>query len=220
MEFLDDHVHQGRSVIGRLRPGTLDRHMLNPSIRFSPANIAALKKALRSQYPHIKSSHLNEAIAASFGFKSYAAMHPALYQLVAYAGLVAESDHLLLLLRLEELGYRNIAPEPLRRLVWNIEFPDDRYDSKTGHVVQRAGGRRRPMRGSSRIDRQAADRPLGGRDVVGGLGALLPSCRYLGTAAHFRAIRIGGGQGDAGEIADASMTGVQSKHCEANLFPR
>ncbi|OWV89801.1 hypothetical protein ATY78_18050 [Rhizobium sp. R635] len=115
--------------------------MLNPSIRFSPANIAALKKALRSQYPHIKSSHLDEAIAASFGFKSYAAMRPALHQLVAFARLVVESDHLLLLLRLEELGYRNIAREPLRRLVWNIEFPDDRYDGEIEQVIR---ARRRP----------------------------------------------------------------------------
>ncbi|MBB4195442.1 hypothetical protein GGE45_006166 [Rhizobium aethiopicum] len=115
--------------------------MLNPSVRFSPSNIATLKKALRGQYPNIKSSHLDEAIAASFGFKSYAAMRPVLYQLGAYARLVVVVDHLLLLLRLEELGYSGIAPESLRRLVWSVEFPDDRYDDDVEQMVRM---RRRP----------------------------------------------------------------------------
>ncbi|ULR46948.1 hypothetical protein [Rhizobium sp. K102] len=115
--------------------------MLNPSIRFSPSNVAALKKALRQQYSNIKSSHLDEAIAASFGFKSYAAMRPTLHQVSAYARLIVVTDHLLLLLRLEELGYRNIPPEAVRRLVWTIEFPDDRYDNDVGEIVR---ARRRP----------------------------------------------------------------------------
>lgn len=115
--------------------------MLNPSIRFSPSNVVALKQALRGQYPHIKSSHFDEAIAASFGFNSYAAMRPALHQLSAYARLIVVTDHLLLLLRLEELGYRSIAPESLRRLIWTINFPDDRYDDDVGQIVR---ARRRP----------------------------------------------------------------------------
>lgn len=115
--------------------------MLHPSMRFSPSNIAALKKALRRQYPHIKSSHLDEAIAASFGFNSYAAMRPTLNQVSAYARLVVVIDHLLMLLRLEGLGYRSIPREALHRLLWNIVFPDDRYDSAVGEVIQ---ARRRP----------------------------------------------------------------------------
>ncbi|ANM14400.1 hypothetical protein AMK06_PE00024 (plasmid) [Rhizobium sp. N541] len=110
--------------------------MLNPSIRFSPSNVVTLKQALRGQYPHIKSSHFDEAIAASFGFNSYAAMRPALYQLSTYARLIVVTDHLLLLLRLEELGYGNIAPEPSRRLIWNITFPDDRYDKDVGQIIR------------------------------------------------------------------------------------
>ncbi|ANL31051.1 hypothetical protein AMC90_PD00025 (plasmid) [Rhizobium phaseoli] len=115
--------------------------MLHPSMRFSPSNVAALKKALRRQYPHIKSSHLDEAIAASFGFNSYAAMRPTLHQLSAYARLVVVTDHLLMLLRLEELGYRNLPREVLHRLLWNIEFPDERYDSAVEEIIQ---ARRRP----------------------------------------------------------------------------
>lgn len=115
--------------------------MLNPSFRFSPSNIATLKRALRSQYPHVKSSHLDEAIAASFGFNTYAAMRPTLHQVGAHARLVVVTDPLLLLLRLEELGYRGIAREPLSRLVWGIKFPDDQYASDVAEIVQ---ARRRP----------------------------------------------------------------------------
>ncbi|MUZ65027.1 hypothetical protein [Agrobacterium vitis] len=115
--------------------------MLNASVRFSPSNIATLKKALRSGYPHIKSSHLDEAIAASFGFKSYAAMRPILHDVSSYAQLVVNTNHLLLLLRLEELGYRDIAAEHLRRLIWKIEFPQAWYDGKVGEAIQE---RRRP----------------------------------------------------------------------------
>lgn len=116
--------------------------MLHPSMRFSPSNVATLKKALRRQYPHIKSSHLDEAIAASFGFNSYAAMRPTLHQVSAYARLVVVTDHLLMLLRLEEFGYRNIPRETLHLLVWAIEFPDGRYDSAVGEIIQ---ARRRPV---------------------------------------------------------------------------
>ncbi|ABC93915.1 hypothetical protein RHE_PF00021 (plasmid) [Rhizobium etli CFN 42] len=115
--------------------------MLNPSVRFSPSNVATLKKALRGHYPYIKSSHLDEAIAASFGFKSYAAMRPVLYQLGASARLVVVVDRLLLVLRLEQLGYGGVAPESLRRLVWSVEFPDDQYDDDVGQMIRM---RRRP----------------------------------------------------------------------------
>ncbi|MGB8290113.1 hypothetical protein ELI13_37315 [Rhizobium ruizarguesonis] len=115
--------------------------MLNASVRFSPSNIAALKKALRSGYPHIRSSHLDEAIAASFGFNSYAAMRPVLLDVSTYARLVVNTNHLLLLLRLEELGYRDIAPEELRRLIWRIEFPQAWHDGEIEKAIQE---RRRP----------------------------------------------------------------------------
>ncbi|WP_245308119.1 hypothetical protein [Rhizobium etli] len=73
-----------------------------------------MKKALRRQYPHIKSSHLDEAIAASFGFNSYAAMRPTLNQVSAHARLVVVIDHLLMLFRLEGL---DIGASPGRRCI-------------------------------------------------------------------------------------------------------
>ena len=38
------------------------------------APLAALKKLLRDEFPHVKSSHLSEALAHSLGFRTYAAM--------------------------------------------------------------------------------------------------------------------------------------------------
>ncbi|MGR9268107.1 hypothetical protein ACU8OQ_12145 [Rhizobium leguminosarum] len=115
--------------------------MLNASVRFSPSNVATLKKALRGGYPHIGSSHLDEAIAASFGFNSHAAMRPVLHDVSTYARLVVNTNHLLLVLRLEELGYRDIAPEELRRLIWKIEFPQPWHDGAVEKAIQQ---RRRP----------------------------------------------------------------------------
>lgn len=120
--------------------------MLNPQLRFSSANIATLKKSLRDHYPQIKSSHLDEAIASSFGFKSYAAMRPALLQVGSHARLIVVTDHMLLLLRLEELGYRDIDAGHLRRLMWDINFPDREYDNQLDEAVSK---RRRPTAANS-----------------------------------------------------------------------
>jgi hypothetical protein len=42
------------------------------------APLAALKKSLRGEFPHVKSSHLSEALAHSLGFRTYAAMQAAM----------------------------------------------------------------------------------------------------------------------------------------------
>ncbi|MDW5314111.1 hypothetical protein [Rhizobium sp. PL01] len=110
--------------------------MLNFSVNFSPSNIATLKKALRSGYPHLRSAHLDEAIASSFGFNSYAAMRPVLHDVSMYARLVVHLNHLLLVLRLKELGYENIAPEELRSLIWKIEFPHTWHDGEVERAIQ------------------------------------------------------------------------------------
>ncbi|WP_457583835.1 hypothetical protein [Ensifer canadensis] len=120
--------------------------MLNPQVRFSSANIATLKKSLRDHYPQIKSSHFDEAIASSFGFKSYAAMRSALVQVGRHARLIVITDHMLLLLRLEELGYRDIDVGDLRHLMWSIKFPDRWYDNQLDEAVV---NRRRPIAANS-----------------------------------------------------------------------
>lgn len=70
------------------------------------ASLAALKKSLRDEFPHVKSSHLSEALAYSLGFRTYASMCAAM--------VGPESDRPFVLLktprfieRLVQLGYED-----------------------------------------------------------------------------------------------------------------
>ncbi len=70
------------------------------------APLAALKKSLRDEFPHVKSSHLSEALAHSLGFRTYAAMRAAM--------VGPEQDRPFTLLqtqrfveRLKQLGYED-----------------------------------------------------------------------------------------------------------------
>jgi hypothetical protein len=70
------------------------------------APLAALKKSLRDEFPHVKSSHLSEALACSLGFRTYAAMRAAM--------VGPEQDRPFALLqtqrfveRLKQLGYED-----------------------------------------------------------------------------------------------------------------
>jgi hypothetical protein len=74
------------------------------SIFLSEPALAALKKALRKDLPHVGSSHLSEALAAALGRRSYAALRSEL------PGFAADPpiellDEGRLQRRLEELGY-------------------------------------------------------------------------------------------------------------------
>lgn len=48
---------------------------------------------------------------------------------------------MLLLLRLEELGYNDFAPEELGRLMWKLTFPERVHDDEIEKAVKH---RRRP----------------------------------------------------------------------------
>ncbi len=98
--------------------------MFHATIRLPPSNIAVLKKALREKYPNIRSSHADEALAASVGFKSYAALLTVLKQVSDSARLVVQTDASLLHIRLEQLGYGGLVPRDLQRLVWDAKYPD------------------------------------------------------------------------------------------------
>lgn len=70
------------------------------------APLAALKKSLRDEFPHVKSSHLSEALAHSLGFRTYAALQAAM--------VGPEQDRPFALLqtrrfvdRLKQLGYED-----------------------------------------------------------------------------------------------------------------
>lgn len=106
------------------------------TFRFSSANIAALKKELREKHPRIGSSHADEALAASFGFKSHAAMLALLRQAGDSARLMIGLDYYLLAIRLKELGYPDIGVPDLARFVWKSEFPVIPYDEATEQAVK------------------------------------------------------------------------------------
>lgn len=78
------------------------------SIPLSESALASLKKALRKEVPHARSSHISEALAACLGYKTHAAL------LAALPG-VAEDPPFVVLdderfdQRLQELGY---PPDP------------------------------------------------------------------------------------------------------------
>lgn len=68
------------------------------------APLAALKKSLRDEFPHVKSSHLSEALAYSLGFRTYAAMSAAMTGLEGDRPFVLLSSERMSE-RLVQLGY-------------------------------------------------------------------------------------------------------------------
>ncbi len=109
------------------------------------APLAALKKSLRDEFPHVKSSHLSEALAHSLGFRTYAAMQAAM--------VGPEKDRPFALLqtqrfveRLKQLGYED-DPEfdfeitiagstPLAGVVSTV--PDSAYEIEYKTTRQKA----------------------------------------------------------------------------------
>jgi hypothetical protein len=83
------------------------RHLTDKRAMTSPSDLlnalGSLKNALRDRLPEVKSSHLSEAVAAAFGFRTHAS-------LLAYLKEGGELtfvrfDALCLITRLEQLGY-------------------------------------------------------------------------------------------------------------------
>ncbi len=62
------------------------------------------KKALRSEYPDIGSSHADEALAASFGFKTHASMLHILRQVDVAARMIVGADHVQLAVPARAIG--------------------------------------------------------------------------------------------------------------------
>ncbi|MFJ6324082.1 MULTISPECIES: hypothetical protein [unclassified Rhizobium] len=108
----------------------------NPTFIFTFANVAAVKKALRSEFPEVGSSHADEALAASFGFKTYAAMLQVLRQVDESARVAIGVDHYRLALRLLELGYANVSPASLWILMLAVKVPSPQYDEVTADTVR------------------------------------------------------------------------------------
>lgn len=108
----------------------------SPTFIFSAANVAALKKALRNEYPDIGSSHADEALAASFGFKTHAAMLHVLRQVDDAARMIVGVDHVQLAVQLVQLGYLDVSAARLWSFVWKIEFPVRQYDDEGERAIR------------------------------------------------------------------------------------
>lgn len=85
-------------------------------ISMSPAHARSLKNALRDRFPNLGSSHISEALAAAFGFKTNIAFVAALQDYRNGGLLDVESD--LFRMRLAEFGHE--VPEDFSFA--NIEF--------------------------------------------------------------------------------------------------
>jgi hypothetical protein len=70
---------EGRCVIGGHRP-FIDWSFVMSSLPFVKASVASVKNALRDEFPTVGSAHLSEALAASLGFGTHAALLAALPQ--------------------------------------------------------------------------------------------------------------------------------------------
>ncbi|TYQ01583.1 UNVERIFIED_ORG: hypothetical protein JN05_05417 [Zoogloea ramigera] len=113
------------------------------TIALSSTSVRALKNALLDRFPSVKSAHLSEAIAATAGFRTHAALLSHLQQFVDEPVVVLEDKPFLQ--RLKELGYPEIlnfelssvwndgtgVPEEVRELIVRLlkleENPEGRY---------------------------------------------------------------------------------------------
>lgn len=85
---------------------------------FTRASVAALKNAIRDLHPEIKSSHVDEAIAFSFGFDTYAAMLPVLDLAESTSCISVQIQADWFALRLSQLGYDPHHYRELRQKLW------------------------------------------------------------------------------------------------------
>lgn len=113
------------------------------SMSLCEAPLEALKKSLRDEFPHVKSSHLSEALAFSMGFRTYASMRSAM--------VGPEQDRPFFLLkttrfvnRLVQLGYENDSEFDFEVTIVNSvhgvvsTMPDSAYDIQYKTTRQKA----------------------------------------------------------------------------------
>lgn len=74
----------------------------------SQASVRSLKNVLQDRFPFIKSSHLSEAIAATLGFRTHAALLTFTARTTAVPLVFLEHEPFVQ--RLQELGYPNVEP--------------------------------------------------------------------------------------------------------------
>lgn len=85
---------------------------------FTRANVSALKSTVRKEYPQIKSSHVDEAIAFGFGFDTHAAMLPVLDLADTSSCMTAQIIPDWFALRLKQLGYDPFGFQTVQERIW------------------------------------------------------------------------------------------------------
>lgn len=86
------------------------------------ANIDFIKRQLRSSFPHIKSSHLSEGIAAAFGHRTNASLIAHLIEPGALS--IATLDERRWDRRLTDLGYSDVPWQPIVTTLGSPVLPD------------------------------------------------------------------------------------------------
>lgn len=95
-----------------------------PIVRLSPSNVRTFKGLLRERIPEAGSSHLSEALAVGFGFRTHAALRQRLEDVrPGFEPLVA-TDLSAFLARLASLSGVQVKRDVLTPIAWSDELPD------------------------------------------------------------------------------------------------
>lgn len=95
-----------------------------PALVLSRSNLGTVKKALSERYPNLKSSHLTEALAASLGFRTHAALLASIDQADPASPAIALLDDALFLSRLQEFGHRPSRDEKQTGVLDRLPRPE------------------------------------------------------------------------------------------------
>ena len=123
-----------------------------PILLFHEANLSSVKKGLRSALPHVRSSHLTEALATGLGFRTHAALLSRLGQYTNLPIEIMDVDEQAFAQRISNFGYPTPVSNILSTLVRSDVIPDRPYaeyaagDNVANHAHFHACQRRsRPM---------------------------------------------------------------------------
>jgi len=89
-------------------------------VRLTQANLAFIKRRLRTEFPNVKSSHLSEALAAALGLRTHAALTASLK---ANEGRLIRTDSAQLGARLSQLGYQ-VDSSTLKPIAHGQDLPN------------------------------------------------------------------------------------------------
>ena len=94
-----------------------------PLIVLTTGNVAALKRALKTKFPSIKSGHADESIAAGLGFKTHAALCAELGIHETDKQLRIDLNEARVSQRMAELGYSPCSEGELAACFDPVELP-------------------------------------------------------------------------------------------------